>query len=401
MPDCIGVVAEFNPFHNGHAAFISHLKKMYPDRPVVVVMSGNFVQRGDFAVQEKYSRAAAAVMGGADLVLELVFPYCALSAPSFAEAAMRILSSIGVCDAIAFGSEIASKEELLSCADRLCDPLFLEKLADFQKEHREKGYPTARAELYESLWGKTKILSSSNASLGVEYLCAAKRIGFSPEWIVIPRQGEPIRSEKIAAATPSATAIRAALFRGEEVSHAVPEYVLSQWEKEQREGRFPVNKEALYPVLRYLVTAKSRRELKQCYGFGALADRAVNAADACPSWEELVRRMGSAGFTDSRIRRALLSVLLEIERYAERKAPCYTIVLAGNETGRRVLGEMKESSSLSVFTKPAHALRSGDPNILRAASAAYRADSIYQLAFPKPHENAYFIKQSPLFLSGK
>jgi len=119
MEKAVGVICEFNPFHNGHAHFLRKVKEAFPQKPVVCVMSGNFVQRGSFAIQEKYSRAKCAVLCGADLVLELPFPFSSLSAESFARSAVSVLNEIGVVDTLAFGCECTDAEALFHCAENL------------------------------------------------------------------------------------------------------------------------------------------------------------------------------------------------------------------------------------------------------------------------------------------
>ena len=111
--------------------------------------------------------------------------------------------------------------------------------------------------------------------------------------------------------------------------------------------------------------------------------------------EDLVEKLRSVNFTDSRVRRALLSLLCGVSRFAEKEKPSYTMVLAAGEKGRELLSEMKDASEISVFTKPAHALKSKDKTILRQASLSYLADDLYAAAFPEKGENGEFLKKTP------
>lgn len=391
----VGVVSEFNPFHRGHAYLLEQIRASFPEKGIVCVMSGNFVQRGDFAIQEKYSRAACAIRGGADLVLELPFPFSCLSAESFAKSAVSILARIGICDTLAFGSEIADRERLILCARRLASKEFRDALSSYMESHKGVGYPAAREAVYTNLYGADPILSAPNASLALEYLMAQETLGAPFSVFPIERKGEGIRSENISAEFASATAVRRAVKLGEDYLSLLPSFTAEELEREKAEGRFPVSAERLFSTLLYLIKTSSREELSQYYGMASLCDRAIRFAPVSESVEELVEKMKNATVTDSRIRRALLSLLCRIPRYAERQIPAYTLVLAANEKGRRMLSEMRELVGFPVFTKPAHALRSEDESVLRQAETSHLADEIYSMAFPTRQEEAFFLKKAP------
>jgi len=393
----VGVVSEFNPFHKGHEYLISRIKEKYPEKPIVAVMSGNFVQRGECAVQEKYSRAKCAVLSGVDLVLEIPFPYSSLSAEAFAAAAMRLLSGIGVCDTLSFGSEVADLSALLRCAENLSTPEFQKAMASYLEEHKGAGYPAARAKVYASLFGETPILENPNASLAVEYLICNLRSETPLSVFPVHRAGSGFHSLEAAGDLISAGACRRLAAEGswKELSSHVPEAVFREMEREKNEGRFPVSTQALSPILFYLLRTKTRKELSSFYGFSSLCDRAMRSMDGCRTIEDLVEKMGFSGCTDSRIRRGLLSVVLQIPRYAEKTPVSYTQVLAVGEKGRALLSQIRKESTISVFTKPAAALKSSDRMVQKQASAAFLADRIYQSAFEIPHEEGYFLKKMP------
>ena len=165
-----GIVSEFNPFHKGHEYIIQKAKEMGAEA-VVCVMSGNSTQRGEIAVADKYLRAESALRGGADLVLELPYPWCSGSAESFAVAAISILSD--VCDTVIFGSECGDIDALSSCA-------YAASSADFKAEYSDmllKGSQSAAA--YTSLMKEKvgcELELSSNDLLGIEYIKAALAI---------------------------------------------------------------------------------------------------------------------------------------------------------------------------------------------------------------------------------
>ncbi len=394
----VGIISEFNPFHNGHAYLIETVKRAFPEKGVLCVMSGNFVQRGSFAIQEKYSRARTAVANGADLVLEIPFPFSCLSAESFAQSAVSILSRLGIVDTLAFGSEISDLGVLNQCADRLFDPQFTHRLQRYLSENKAVGYPSAREGVYEEMYGKEEALSSSNASLALEYLLAirSQKAALSP--FVVKRLGEGIKSVALDGKTVSATAIRRAVFEGKEIGSYVPPESVSEMKREEQAGRFPVTMERLAQVAFYLLKTRPREELVHLYGFSSLCDRAKRFAPECETLEELVEKMKNPSVTDSRIRRALVALLCGIPRYAEKEIPLYTLVLAANDKGRQILGQIKEGSQISVFTKPSHPLRENREDVLRQASAAHLADEIYSMAFPEKQDSGYFFKQSPTMI---
>lgn len=400
MEKAVGIVCEFNPFHSGHEYLIQRVKEAFPHKSIVCVMSGNFVQRGSFAVQEKYSRASCALHSGADLVLELPYPFSTLSAESFAAGAVTILQKTGLCDTLAFGTEIADAFSLTRCAENLSSEEFKSALKEYLEAHKGCGYPLAREAVYEKMYGKTPVLSSPNASLAVEYLrCNA--LWESPFALYpVLRKGEGIRSAETGDCFASATGCRALIAKRdwETLSQHVPAFSLEEMKGEEKAGRFPVSEETLSQILFYLLRTRSRDEFKSIYGFSPLCDRAMKAADGCSSLEALVERMKSSNFTDSRIRRGLLALLLNTPRFAEKESPLFTQVLAASGEGRALLATLREDGAFPVFTKPAHGLKHSDYGVRKQVSRAALADRIYLSAFPTPHEEGYFLKKMPRML---
>ena len=394
----IGIVSEFNPFHYGHEYLIRTVKEMYPHQGIISVMSGNFVQRGSFAIQEKYSRAEAALKAGADLVLELPFPFSSLSAEAFGKSAVSILSRTGACSHLAFGTECGEKDGFLNCAKNLLSPEFQTALETIKEKDKSQGFPAAREEAYTALFGKEEILSHTNSSLALEYVMAMEKMGNGMELIPVLRKGEGYHSEKTGETFSSATAIRGAVWKGESLSEMLPSYSLEGILNEKNKGRFPVSEEKLAPVLFYLIRTLSRKELCEYYGFSPLCDRAKKVVGECETIEDLVGKLKSRNITDSRIRRALFSVLCRIPRFAEKDLPAYTLLLGATEKGREILSEMKETSQIPVFTKPAHALKSSDRKVSVQASRAFLAEEIFSMAMPRKAEDGFFLKKTPKIL---
>lgn len=396
MEKCVGIVCEFNPFHKGHAYLIERVRFQFPEKGIVCIMSGNFVQRGSLAIQEKYSRAACAVSAGVDLVLELPAPFSCLSAEGFAQSAIHILLQSGLCDTLAFGCENDDEARLCLVADRIASEQFQSRLNDFLSSHRGIGYPAAREEVYKELYEVEPLLSLPNASLALEYLQALKKHGAKLGLYPVLRKGADFHSFEEKDGLASATALRKRIKDEEGFSNLVTPFAFDEMKKEKTAGRFPVFDEALSPIIFYLLKVKSRKELSEIYGLASLCDRARRAASCAETLDDLVTAMKTAHLTDSRIRRSLLALLLGTPRYVEKEKPAYTMLLAASERGKTLLSE--RVGDFPIFAKPAHALRSKDNDILRQASRAALADEIYVSAFPKKHDSGFFVKKMPRFL---
>ena len=176
-----GIITEYDPLHMGHVYLMAEARRLLgPDTGIICVMSGNYVQRGDFAIAGKFARAAAAVQSGADLVLELPVPWALSSAEGFAAGAMEILKATGAVTHLVFGSEGGDAAPLVRCAEALCGKGFPGKL----REELKKGdsFPAARQRALEALLPEedAAALSRPNDTLGVEYCKALRGSGIRP-----------------------------------------------------------------------------------------------------------------------------------------------------------------------------------------------------------------------------
>ena len=203
-----GIVSEFNPFHLGHEYLIRSARDMGAES-VVCVMSGNATQRGELAITDKYTRAEAALCGGADLVLELPFPWSSASAESFAFAGISVLSSF--CDTVIFGSECGDIELLRRVAEFTSSPEFKERYTALLTNGEQS------AAAYAALVGEVSSTAlSSNDLLGVEYIKAAKTLGVDLNFVTVKREGSAYRSAEMSSGDfDSAMAIRAAISNGD------------------------------------------------------------------------------------------------------------------------------------------------------------------------------------------
>ena len=211
-----GIVCEYNPMHKSHEYHIAKTRELLgPDCGIICVMSGNFVQRGDFAVMNKFARARAAVLCGADLVIELPVPWCVSTAEKFATGAVSILDNIGVCTHISFGSETGELEPLREIANYLLDP----EIDGLIKDGLKKGvsYAAARQRALENLMGrKVPELSSPNDILAIEYLKALETLESDINPLAVKREGAEHDSDYDDEFV-SASFLREKLFLGENI----------------------------------------------------------------------------------------------------------------------------------------------------------------------------------------
>ncbi|MDD6160837.1 MAG: nucleotidyltransferase family protein [Oscillospiraceae bacterium] len=329
----VGIVAEYNPFHAGHGYQIAETRRRVGECAVVCAMSGNFVQRGDCAVADKWSRAKAALEGGADLVLELPTVWAASSAEHFAFGSVYLLREAGV-DTLSFGSESGDGEALKRAAAALDSEQFGAAL----RSHLDEGLPFAlcRQRAAEELLGEAgaACLKGANDNLGVEYLKAARRLDFDPRVIAVPRVG-------------------AGHDGGEH-----PDYPsASHLRKEILEGCIPADNPAGLIFAQRAVLAALRSmtlsdfEALPDSGEG-LANRLYSASRQAVSLEELYGLAKTKRYAHARIRRMVLWAALGLKQSDRPQTPPYLRVLAANERGREVLKGLH--TPLPVITKPVH-----------------------------------------------
>ena len=337
----IGIIAEYNPFHAGHAYQISEIKKIFPAEEIIAVMSGSFTQRGTPAILDKWTRAKLAVEGGVDLVLELPFLYAVRSAQEFARGAVNLLSKIEI-DTLAFGAEISDVEKLKLAASTFADKNFAEKL----KLEMSSGKPYAAAVtkiLSNVAQVDEKLLRLPNTILAVEYLRALPE-KISP--LLIPR-GNVISS---------ATEIRQILYekRVQWQKLTVPPAVL-----EILKSTEIVREDFLFRPLLTKILTSNLDDLKKIYGMcEGIEFKILESARTAKNYSELVGGIVNRRFTISRVKRLLLYFVLDITAEKISEIDDYARVLAFNERGRKILKKIRTAGNLPVVTKVAQHLTS-------------------------------------------
>lgn len=371
----VGIVAEYNPFHTGHAYQIVRTKQVLGEQTAVVaVMSGNWVQQADCAISDKWTRARLALMGGVDLVLELPTVWAMSSAESFAQGAAAVLDAAGVVDAISFGSECGEIEPLRDVAACLDGEPYREGLARFLAEGMS--FATARQRAVGEIFGcKAEILAKPNNNLGVEYIRALNALESPIRPMTVLRRGAAHNSvgaavweggeggsvsDAASLELPqflSATQIRLYLLK-QQWDLAQPYLVSGGREILEQHGMdLPSLTRVERAILARLrvMTAADWAELPDSGASEGLTQRLERAGRQCSCLEEFFDLAKTKRYTRARLRRLALWAFLGLAQADIPPRPPYLRVLGFNSRGREVLREMKGRAALPILTKPAHA----------------------------------------------
>lgn len=335
-----GIVCEFNPFHKGHKYLIDAVKKSEHDA-VICCMSGNFVQRGEFAVYDKFKRAETAIENGADLVIELPTVFSTLSAEGFCRAGIQLIEATGVADRIAFGAENDSIDVLSDIAEKLNDRSIQAEIANEMKSGIS--FPKARSNVL-----KSDILNYPNNILAVEYLKAASLPCFAVQRI---GKGHDTDDQEY-----SASAIRSQLDINEISSICNCET-------------------AVLSKLRMMNVEDFKKIADVSEGLENKIEKAVREAT---SLDELYNLIKSKRYTHSRIRRIILRAYLGIEQIPD-EAP-YIRILGFNKKGKELLSKMKKTASKPIITK----LKDCSEEALPFFIEECRFTDLYNLGYKKP-----------------
>ena len=366
-----GIVAEYNPFHRGHAWHIAETRRrLGGDAPVVCVMSGHWVQRGECALADKWLRAALALDRGADLVVELPTPWAMASAESFARGAVSLLAATGVVDVLSFGSETGELAPLEEAAAALDAPDYPERLR--AALGRGLSFPAARQEA-----AGAACLSAPNNNLGVEYLRSLRALGSTIRPLTVPRQGAG-HDGPAAGGFASASELRR-LLRAGRGAEAAP-YLTAPWS-----GELADMQHIERAVLARLRTMGEGDWAALPDGGGAegLPSRLAKAAREAVSLEDFYTRAKTRRYPHARLRRLALAAFLGLRAAERPAAPPYVRVLGLGGRGRALLRRMKDTCPLPVIVKPAQARElDGPARTLFQAEARYT--DLYGLCFPAP-----------------
>ena len=329
----VGIIAEYNPFHNGHLYHLEKSKELTGAEISVVAMSGNFVQRGQMAIADKWKRAESAVKCGADLVVEIPAVFACNSAPYFAKAGVEILEALGV-DYISFGSESGNIDELKSISQEMKDKNG--EIEEYIQKAVKYGvsYPRAREEAINLFIGQeaAELINNPNNILALEYLKNVEK----SEVVTVKREGPGYNDLAVSKELASATAIRYLMEEQEDVSSLIPKESASAILEEQRPAE-----EILFRMICQKVLTSSAEELdKICAGGEGLGNKLKNSIRRVNSYGELVEELKSKRYTRTRIERFLMQCLLDIKEV--EGLPNYIRVLAFNKKGSAYLKSIKK-----------------------------------------------------------
>ncbi|MCQ6265679.1 nucleotidyltransferase [Fictibacillus sp. WQ 8-8] len=357
-----GIIVEYNPFHNGHSYHLQQSKKQSESDIIVAVMSGNFLQRGEPAILSKWDRSRTALMGGADLVIELPYLFAVSPAPIFAQSSVFLLNEMGV-DAICFGSESGNMDSFYHTISELekNKTLYDQSFQSFIKQGYS--FPKASSLAADSLMlsSNTLDLAKPNNILGIEYVKAILDQEFPIKPNTIKRIGAAYHEDQITAhKIASATAIRKTLFESEnistnEIKEAVPDYTRDILESHLQEtGQF-TTWESLYPILRYKLLSSTPEQLSELYETEeGLEHRLRSVISGANNFHEFMAALKTKRYTWTRLQRMCLHILHNIkkETAAEwvRKGPPYIRILGMSSEGQRYLRMRKKEVTVPIVT---------------------------------------------------
>lgn len=349
-----GIIAEFNPFHNGHAHIIKKIRELYDDTVIIAIMSGSFTQRGEVAVLDKWTRAKLAIENGCDMAFELPFAYATRSGEFFATGAIKILNKLHITDSLAFGSETYNLALLKNIAHQLDDTKTQKKI------HAEVLKGASYAQGLSSAFGKeASILTQPNTILAVEYLRAIERTNSKITPILIERKMSNHNDKNLCGAVSSASAIREELKKNHPDFDLIKKVVPCQTFSEiQDVNKLRFAENIFKPLLAKIYTANFRN-MREIYGINeGLENRILTMAKTSANLNEFINNTCSKRYSKSRISRALTHILLNFTKDAAKKIDesddLYARLLAFNSVGAKILHSIKEKSQIPIIEKTTH-----------------------------------------------
>jgi predicted nucleotidyltransferase len=375
------IICEYNPFHNGHLYQLQEAKRLSGADAILCLMSGNFVQRGETAIMDKYTRARHAVLAGADIVIELPTIFATSNAELFAKGALHLLSEIPEVSSLCFGCENAEKELLLKTAALLNNEP--QTVSAKIKELTATGmsYAKARADAWSDLIPNNLLISPNNI-LGLEYTKAILQNNLPIEIIPIQRQGGQYSDTTLQSNFSSASAIRHSIENGTNVDGNLPAFVKEDLPKSLEK--------TLDCLEKYAVLTKDCTQLKQICDCTEGLENAFKKAAVCPATFE--ESLTSARYTASRIRRIALHSLLNITENLIRESlsiPLYFRVLSANKEATEMLSILNNTNAKLIAR--AHDDEKLEGTAKRCYDVDCLAEKIHLLLYPNNSDKKIFI----------
>lgn len=344
-----GIICEYNPMHNGHLYHIEKTRQAGAQY-IVCVMSGNYVQRGECASLDKWTRSKIAINNGVDIVLELPTPWACGSAETFARGSVAILNAFGI-DTLSFGSEVEDDDKLINCAKLLQDENIKQEVKTLMKSGLS--YPMALSKAFEkkNLSEYEKIISNPNATLAIEYI---KQIQIQKSDIKIL----PIKRESVAhdSETANENFASASLLRqlnlSEDIKNFVPKSAYKLISEQLALAYAPCTLKNAERSFLAVLRLMSKQQLSQCISDETgLVSRVYESARKATSLDEFYENIKIKNYTHSRIRRETLNAFLSINKEISKDLPPYIKVLAASEKGLKLISNNKAKMTLPLVTK--------------------------------------------------
>lgn len=395
MSKVLGIIAEYNPFHNGH---LYHIKKSIEETgasSVICVMSGNFVQRGNTSIVDKWTKTKMALANGVDLVLELPTIYSVSSAENFAEGAIRLLDSLKIVDTISFGMEAKD----IASLNNIANVLYTEpkEYTTILEHELRKGvsFPKARENAVMMYLNDIKqyanILTGSNNILAIEYLKAIKKLKSKLNPIGIRREKVLYNDEIIIDDFASATAIRKMIATGQfsDIQKVMPKSSYALLADELRKGHYVLDLSKFQKEIIYNLRKMSVEEIAQLVDVSEGLENAIkNAANSSNNLVDFVNIVKSKRYTQTRIQRVLIYALLGItnsKMLAFKKAVPYARVLGFNENGKQLISQIaKKNKKVQIVTSVKKYMDESKNKVLKEMlETDILATNVYTLGYEK------------------
>lgn len=392
------IISEYNPFHNGHAY---HIKKTrdFGATHIIAIMSGNFVQRGDFAIISKLERTKMALLSGVDLVIELPVIWAISSAEFFANAAVKIANSLGCVDTLSFGSE-CNNIELLK---KLSIILERKEIKSLILEELKKGvsFPKARENVIKHIYGDelSDILRYPNNILAIEYIKSLNKINSNINPLTIKRTGSGHDKKLIKDSISSASYIRELIYNNKKYSGLMPKSAAEIIQKNIQDFKAPANIHSVETAILSKLRTMNIKDLSNiCDVSEGLENRIYRSIKNATSLDELYSLVKTKRYPLSRIRRIILNAFLGITKQDISSDIPYIRILGFNENGKQLLKAIKEHSKLPIITKGADIL-----NLDKSAQHIFRLEQmstdLYNLATPRIQKCGLDISQKIVIIN--
>jgi predicted nucleotidyltransferase len=407
----IAIIAEYNPFHNGHKYLIQDSKKSLNADGIIAIMSGNFTQRGEPAILNKWVRTRAALSGGTDLVIELPFSYVSTSAEFFAQGALNVLDKTNTCDYLAFGSEYGNIIPLKKIASCLVDEP--NEYVVILKHYLSHGHSFvySRNKAIEQYLGPLygDIIKTPNNILGIEYLKALKKLHSIIEPFTLQRIGTGYHSHNTTDKIASATYLR------NQIKHENSENVISTIKK-----YVPENLSSMYisefttqnanafhywekSVMATLTRLKPSDLLKYTDVNEGLENRLIKTLQHTVNYHDFIKMCATKRYPSSRISRIIANVFInykkqDFEKFYMPSFVPYVKVLGFNQTGQQILKKMKKQSSIPILTNLAQNQVHLSQSNKQMLALDVRSSNLYNLLFESEHQYGTDYINNPIIL---